>query len=445
MPWAFLLPLAVLVWTVSWTRRVWRKGLSPMRKLMHVTLLATLAGLCLLAGLPTGQAQTPSTPPADALPQLVDYGAHSCIPCQKMAPALESLRQDFAGQLVVEFIDVSEQANVARARQAGIESIPTQIFLDAQGTELWRHVGYLSREDILAKWQELGYTFTPPQAGEPIERWQPAQPDTRPANSVCYMCEGDIDARSAVTLRTEKGPVRLCSPHCYFILDSCLTDDRENLAARTAVTDWATGQAVLAPEAVYLYDLGADTGRPTIKAFASAEQARAERQAAGGSLLSWDLLRQQELATRCGFCDRACYRQDASLVQAGGVHTWGCCSHCALGVAARTGLGLVVHERDRHSGEPITVTVADGQVASVEPASAIAWYGQRPDGNGGWKSAGCFHQGFFVNQRNLQAWLDAHPAETGKQISIAQALADKMALTPQQVSGACKIGECSPR
>ena len=57
-------------------------------------------------------------------------------------------------------------------------------------------------------------------------------------------------------------------------------------------------------------------------------------------------------------------------------------------------------------------------------------------------SAGCFKQGFFVNQDNLKKWLDARPAMTGRQISIAQALADKMKLSPEQIAKACKLGEC---
>ena len=38
--------------------------------------------------------------------------------------------------------------------------IPTQIFYAADGSELYRHTGFYAREDILGKWQELGYQFT---------------------------------------------------------------------------------------------------------------------------------------------------------------------------------------------------------------------------------------------------------------------------------------------
>lgn len=99
---------------------------------------------------------------ADAVPHLLDLGAGKCVPCKMMMPVLEQLKQDYAGQLKVTFIDVWE--NPDAGNQYGIRMIPTQIFLDAQGKELYRHEGFLAREDILAKWQELGYSLTPPQA-----------------------------------------------------------------------------------------------------------------------------------------------------------------------------------------------------------------------------------------------------------------------------------------
>jgi thioredoxin 1 len=34
--------------------------------------------------------------------------------------------------------------------------IPTQIFFDTAGKELFRHEGFFAREDILLKWKELG-------------------------------------------------------------------------------------------------------------------------------------------------------------------------------------------------------------------------------------------------------------------------------------------------
>jgi thioredoxin 1 len=89
-----------------------------------------------------------------AVPRLVDLGAGKCIPCKKMAPILEELKKEYAGRMEVEFIDVWKNPDAGKAY--GVEMIPTQIFYDASGKELDRHTGFFGKEDILAKWKELG-------------------------------------------------------------------------------------------------------------------------------------------------------------------------------------------------------------------------------------------------------------------------------------------------
>jgi len=96
-----------------------------------------------------------TTQPAEAkLPRLVDLGADKCIPCKKMAPILKELRAEYAGRATVDFIDVWK--NPAPGREYGIRVIPTQIFFDRDGKEVWRHEGFLSKEAIIAKFKELG-------------------------------------------------------------------------------------------------------------------------------------------------------------------------------------------------------------------------------------------------------------------------------------------------
>jgi len=93
----------------------------------------------------------------DRLPKLLDLGADKCIPCKMMAPILEELKEEYRGVMDVVFIDVWKEPE--EGQKYGIESIPTQIFYDSNGKELFRHVGFLSKEDILAKWKDLGFDF----------------------------------------------------------------------------------------------------------------------------------------------------------------------------------------------------------------------------------------------------------------------------------------------
>ena len=94
------------------------------------------------------------------LPRLVDLGADKCIPCKMMAPILEEIRREYQGRLEVTFIDVWK--NPGAGREYGIRAIPTQIFYDASGRELFRHEGFYSKEDILSRWLALGIDINQP-------------------------------------------------------------------------------------------------------------------------------------------------------------------------------------------------------------------------------------------------------------------------------------------
>lgn len=111
---------------------------------------------------PASPEDAEAVPPAakGVLPRLVELGADKCIPCIQMAPILEELKAEYAGQFQVDSIDVWK--NPGAAQEHGIRTIPTQIFFDAQGNELFRHVGFFSKEDILATWKKVGIDLSAP-------------------------------------------------------------------------------------------------------------------------------------------------------------------------------------------------------------------------------------------------------------------------------------------
>lgn len=88
------------------------------------------------------------------LPRLVDLGSTTCVPCKMMASVLDNLSTGYKGKLSVEFININEDREAAQ--QYNIRAIPTQVFIDASGKEVFRHEGYYPKEDILAKFKELG-------------------------------------------------------------------------------------------------------------------------------------------------------------------------------------------------------------------------------------------------------------------------------------------------
>lgn len=74
-----------------------------------------------------------------------------------MVSILEEPRSRYAGQLQVDFIDVWQDPDPGR--NYNVRVIPTQIFFDEKGNELFRHKRFFPKEDILAKWKELGFEF----------------------------------------------------------------------------------------------------------------------------------------------------------------------------------------------------------------------------------------------------------------------------------------------
>jgi thioredoxin 1 len=77
---------------------------------------------------------------------MLELGSVGCIPCERMKPVMQKLRDSYNGKLEVIFIDV-RQDNKA-GRRFGVHMIPTQVFLDKQGKEFHRHIGFYSFEEI---------------------------------------------------------------------------------------------------------------------------------------------------------------------------------------------------------------------------------------------------------------------------------------------------------
>ena len=87
-------------------------------------------------------------------PVLVDFGANSCIPCRQLRPILKEINKEYSEKASVLVIDVYKYQDLARQYQ--IQLIPTLVFFDSKGKEVFRHVGILEKEKIVAKLKEIG-------------------------------------------------------------------------------------------------------------------------------------------------------------------------------------------------------------------------------------------------------------------------------------------------
>ncbi len=92
--------------------------------------------------------------PVNGMVTMIDLGAKSCIPCKMMAPIMEKLEKEYRGKAAIVFIDVWK--NKEQARRFGIRAIPTQVFYNEEGKEIYRHVGFMAEKDIVAQLKKMG-------------------------------------------------------------------------------------------------------------------------------------------------------------------------------------------------------------------------------------------------------------------------------------------------
>lgn len=86
---------------------------------------------------------------------MFEIGSHTCIPCKQMALMLEELKEDYP-KFKVFFIDVGKERFAAKDLK--IQMIPTQVFYDKNGKEIFRHVGkYRTKELLVTKLKEIGF------------------------------------------------------------------------------------------------------------------------------------------------------------------------------------------------------------------------------------------------------------------------------------------------
>jgi thioredoxin 1 len=112
------------------------------RRAAVVGLIAALVLFGLAAAAQTGSAAAPEPEKVAFL----ELGSEGCLPCEAMKPVMQAVRDKYGDRVEVVFYDVRK--NRAVGREYRIRLIPTQIFLRADGTEFFRHEGYLPLEEV---------------------------------------------------------------------------------------------------------------------------------------------------------------------------------------------------------------------------------------------------------------------------------------------------------
>ena len=87
-------------------------------------------------------------------PVLVDFGANSCLPCRQLRPVLKEIGTEYLEKAKIIVIDVYKYQNLAREYK--VIMLPTLVFFDSNGKEVFRNVGLMEKEKIVGKLKEIG-------------------------------------------------------------------------------------------------------------------------------------------------------------------------------------------------------------------------------------------------------------------------------------------------
>ncbi len=79
----------------------------------------------------------------------VELGSVGCIPCDKMQPIMKEIEEEYKGQVKVVFHDVKTAEGKPYIKEFGIRAIPTQVFLDKDGNEYFRHLGFFAKDELV--------------------------------------------------------------------------------------------------------------------------------------------------------------------------------------------------------------------------------------------------------------------------------------------------------
>ncbi len=129
-----------------------------IRKLTYFLLVLGFLGLplygCSSDEPPASHPLPAGVVPVKGMVTMVDLGADSCIPCKMMMPIITKLEKAYRGKAAIVFIDVWKDKEPAK--RFGIRAIPTQIFFDKDGKEVYRHTGFMGEADIVSQLKKMG-------------------------------------------------------------------------------------------------------------------------------------------------------------------------------------------------------------------------------------------------------------------------------------------------
>jgi thioredoxin 1 len=132
-----------------------------MTTIIRIAILPLLLGTLLLVQVLPVRAQTPAGPQAPlsalprAVPEILEFDRKLCPICRESELIIQEVKQEFPGQFEVRRLYIDEHPAIFRRYK--IDIVPTQVFLNPLGQEVFRHEGVFPKEKLIPKLRELGF------------------------------------------------------------------------------------------------------------------------------------------------------------------------------------------------------------------------------------------------------------------------------------------------
>ena len=118
-----------------------------MKNIITIAIIASIALIsCQKQSNQSPAAKPAVTNSATAKIKFLEIGSDKCIPCKQMKVVTENIVKKYGDELAFQYIDIYENKDVADDYK--VQLIPTQIFYNQSGVEIFRHVGYFPEEKI---------------------------------------------------------------------------------------------------------------------------------------------------------------------------------------------------------------------------------------------------------------------------------------------------------
>ncbi|MCK4761605.1 MAG: thioredoxin family protein [Candidatus Aminicenantes bacterium] len=170
-----------------------------IRKLIMLTAVLLLIGAACRATAENKKETPAPTKESKIKVTFIELGSVRCIPCRKMIPIMKEIEEEYSGQVKVVFHDVWTDEGRPYARKHGIKLIPTQIFLDENGKEYFRHVGFFPKKELVKVLEQKGAKATkkkPEKKQKTGDKTNPP-PKIKKLSKVFAGVQGAVSSKSA--------------------------------------------------------------------------------------------------------------------------------------------------------------------------------------------------------------------------------------------------------